>query len=29
MIFPAEVPAYIGSDVTDVTPLVKAQLGIK
>lgn len=29
MIFPSEVPAYISAEVIDVTPLVKAQLGIK
>lgn len=29
MIFPAEVPAYVSTDVVDVTPLVKTELGIK
>lgn len=29
MIFPEGVPAYVSADVQDVTPLVKAKLGIK
>ena len=29
MIFPAGVPAYQAADVVDVTPLVKAKLGVK
>lgn len=29
MIFPAEVPAYVSTDVVDVTPMVKTQLGIR
>lgn len=29
MIFPESVPAYVSADVQDVTPLVKAKLGIK
>lgn len=28
IIFPGEVPAYISAEVIDVTPMVKAQLGI-
>lgn len=29
MIFPEGVPAYVAADVIDVTPLVKAKLGVK
>lgn len=29
MIFPGEVPAYFSADVIDVTPMVKAALGLK
>lgn len=29
MVFPAEVPVYVSAEVVDITPLVKAELGIK
>lgn len=29
MVFPAEVPAYVSTDVVDITSLVKTKLGIK